>query len=326
VEGLTAGEDIISREQRFVVQGFLILDQLDGGRVGDGVVDVLKVFQCDIRTAEKINPFLCIFFILAGGGDDPAVQPDVGALFRNHILQIFVFLLADGGLAGIDDADGGFFSDHHIPYFISRILQYQRFLFRQKSGSLLKLCIIGGVQGITAGDQRRGENIPWIVHHDNIVRVCFIPQAVPAGDGFFHHGLVVKNAYRTPQIGDRVGCIRIKPFYSLRICRVDIGNVGDVFIVQLQQKVVVQHLLDHIFRRTDHIPVGGAVGDDGIHVFVGVIGLVVDLDAGLFFKHTDDIFIDIFSPVVNIHFSVFPCGRTPAAGENGCCQQAAAYR
>ncbi len=120
--------------------------------------------------------------------------------------------------------------------------------------------------------------------------------------------------------------IRIKFLYGIQINRINVGNIGDIIIVNFQKQAIVQHFLDHIFRRTDHIPVCRAVGDDGIHVFVGVKSLVIDLDTGLFFKHVNDVFINVFTPVIDIYFSVFTGGGAAASGKHGCCQQAAAYK
>ena len=196
----------------------------------------------------------------------------------------------------------------------------------QKLGGFLKLCVICGVEGISAGDECRSEDVAGIVHHDDIVCVFFIPQAVPAGDRFVDHGVVVKDADGSPQIGDCMRRIRIKFLYGIQINRINVGNIGDIIIVNFQKQAIVQHFLDHIFRRTDHIPVCRTVGDDRIHILIGVKSLVIDLDTGLFFKHVNDVFINVFTPVIDIYFSVFTGGGAATSGKHGCCQQAAAYK
>ena len=93
----TVGESGEIREQSFILFQLLI-QQLIGTFVGSGIGNVLKIFLCDIGAAQKVNPFFCIFFVLFIGGNDPGVNPVVGSVLRNYILQSKIsFLLPPNG-------------------------------------------------------------------------------------------------------------------------------------------------------------------------------------------------------------------------------------
>ena len=68
---------------------------------------------------------------------------------------------------------------------------------------------------------------------------------------------------------------------------------------------MLAHFLDHEIRRTYRI-VGNAAGlDDRIHLLVGLIQVIDNLDSGLFFELINDGFINVLAPVVNVEFIVF---------------------
>ena len=73
---------------------------------------------------------------------------------------------------------------------------------------------------------------------------------------------------------------------------------------------MLAHFLDHEIRRTYRI-VGNAAGlDDRIHLLVGLIQVIDNLDSGLFFELINDGFINVLAPVVNVELAgVTGCGR-----------------
>ena len=89
--------------------------------IWSGIVDIFKVFHGNLRAAEEVNPFLSVFFVFAGGGDNPTVEPDIGAFFWYDILQVLIFIFADGGFPRVDNANRCLFANHHIPYFVGGV-------------------------------------------------------------------------------------------------------------------------------------------------------------------------------------------------------------
>ena len=50
--------------------------------------------------------------------------------------------------------------------------------------------------------------------------------------------------------------------------------------IQGLQHILLDHLPNHIIGRNDHVIAAGPAGQLAIHRFIGVIGLVIDLDPG----------------------------------------------
>ena len=71
---------------------------------------------------------------------------------------------------------------------------------------------------------------------------------------------------------------------------------------QAEPRGLRPHLVDHVFTRDGNIVGRSTLLDLGIHGFVGVKGLVLDLDSCFFCKLSQEFRIDIVSPVVDNQF------------------------
>ena len=72
----------------------LWIQQLLGSPVGGGVGNVLEVFLCNVRAAEEIDPFFCIFFIFRVFRNYPGINPDICALLGDYVFQLIVQILS----------------------------------------------------------------------------------------------------------------------------------------------------------------------------------------------------------------------------------------
>ena len=77
--------------------------------------------------------------------DHPGIDPEIASLFRDHVLQIRVFLLGVDGFTGINDTDRCFISDHFVTDLIDDICLYQRFLAGQQVFSFVQFIQIRGI-------------------------------------------------------------------------------------------------------------------------------------------------------------------------------------
>ena len=63
--------------------------------------------------------------------------------------------------------------------------------------------------------------------------------------------------------------------------------------------IILDHTLDHIVRRADHIVGNGAGLHLRVHDLIGFVFFINYLDTGFFFKDIQNIRIQIFAPVVD---------------------------
>ncbi len=238
--------------------------------------------------------------------DHPAVDPYVGAFLGDNIFQIRVFLLGVDGFTGVDNTQGSLSADHLISYLVYHIGLYQRLLLYQKLFGFLQFFFIGGIHGIAQQFKSYHKGVPFGILHQDIVLVFLIPENGPAVHGIGDHCLIIKNTYGTPAIGDGVEVPRIEAFRLLKILLTDIcQGRGELGIIQGLQQIIVDHFLDHVIGRTDHIIAGGAGGYLGIHGLVGLILIIDHPDPCFLFKGIDGIRIDVFTPVIDIDHAVF---------------------
>ena len=89
--------------------------------------------------------------MLGIGRDDPGVNPVMGSLLRNHILQVIVQALVSNSFLdiehfpGIDDTHSGLAANHLIPDLVNDIGLDQGLLLNQKVTGLGQFIRIGGV-------------------------------------------------------------------------------------------------------------------------------------------------------------------------------------
>ena len=86
--------------------------------------------------------------------------------------------------------------------------------------------------------------------------------------------------------------------YTCLLYTSDFFVIGDIVKVDFSQKVVFDHLLDHIVGGTYHIVAYASGFNYRIHFFVGFKYVVDHLNTGFLFKVVDDAFVNIFAPVV----------------------------
>ena len=94
-------------------------------------------------------------------------------------------------------------------------------------------------------------------------------------------------------------------------------GIRNIVIIDLCQKIVFNHLLNHVIGGADNIIFGCAGLNFGKHDFIGFEFIINYLDSRLLLKHGDGIGIYVFSPVVNNDFPVGAGRRSRAAGRKG---------
>ena len=220
--------------------------------------------------------------------------------------------------SGVNDTDCSLVTDHLVTDFVNYIRLYQRFLFLLNQFILcsFQFFLVCGIHGMSIQFQCNHEQVTHGILHQNIILIFFIPKNGPAVHGFSYHGLVVQNAHGTPAVGNGIFVFGVKAFGLLIILRTDIFLcIGHVVKVQFRKKSFLNHLVNHVIGRADHIIFGCTCLHLGKHCLVGVEFIVDYSDAGFLLKHADGFGVNIFAPVVNIHHTVFPGFLSAAAGE-----------
>ena len=255
--------------------------------------------------------------------DDPAVNPDIRAFLRNHVLEVKVcagsldFLLDIEHLAGVDDCERCLAADHLIANLVNHIGLHERLLGNQLVLDGLELGLVGRVDVVAEELLADHEGIADRVLHENVVLVLRVPEVGPAGRrlGFRHHRGVVEDADRAPAVGNRVLVLGVKALGLFEVLRVDVLVVRDLIEVDRLNEILLNHLLDDVVGGADHIVLDCARLNDREHLLVGLESVVDDLDAGLFLELLHDIFADVLAPVVDIERVVLLRGLLAAAAE-----------
>ena len=127
-----------------------------------------------------------------------------------------------------------------------------------------------------------------------------------------HHLCVIDDADDAPGVGNGIFLIGVE--LAVEILRVDLREIGDIAVIDLFKHALVDHSRDHIVGGDYDVIIDAALLEHGIELFVCLVYLVVDLDAGLFFEIIKDRFVDVFAPVIDIYDLL---GRAAAAaGQN----------
>ena len=255
--------------------------------------------------------------------DHPSIDPDIGAFLGDHIFQIRIFSLGENSLTGVDDTDGGLIADHLVTHLVDDVSLYQRFLVDKQVFGFLQLVFIGGVERVAQLFQCNSKSIAHAVLHEDVVLVFLVPEYVPAVDGFIYHRLVVQDTDSSPTVGYAVFVTGVKALCLRQIGLIQIGNIGNVIVIQFFQQSLLDHTLYHVVGRADNIIGHSACRYFGIHDLIGLELFIHDFDAGLFFKFIQHIGIDVFSPVVDNDLIVRRCAVRAAAsgkqrGTHGC--------
>lgn len=300
VEDLALVEEFLRR----VVDGVLgvaLVEQRHCGLVRRGVADVFGVGFGDFRIAEEVDERLGFRRVLAGFRDDDVVEPEVRAAFRHSIVEIRVaFLRVDAphGVAGVDNRKRGVAVDHALFDVVAQVGEHERLLLDERSLGGFDIGFIARVDGKAELQQRNADGVADAVVHEDILVIFCIPEDIPAGDGFIHHGGVVKDADRAPHVRHGILVFRVKA--QVEEALVDVDEVRDVFLVELVEQILRDQLFNDVIRGEADIV--NAVGGFQLyeHLLVCSHGLIIDLDAGFFGELGDEIFIDIVAPVEDV--------------------------
>ena len=178
------------------------------------------------------------------------------------------------------------------------------------------MVLIGIIQGIPKGNQRRGESVPHGIFHNDLILVSGIPEAVPAGNHVFGNFVFVIQKSQGPvKIGNRVGVILVIGFgESQNIC-IQIFVVIHGFVIQRKNLSFLDQFLHHILGGTDDIIGNGTGLVLCVHFFRAFVFFILDSNAGFFLELFESILIDILSVVENRQrFSLAGRGVVVSAG------------
>ena len=216
--------------------------------------------------------------MLGVGRNAHAVDEEVDAFLRVDESKVWVFVDHRDGIARIVGSHGGLATLHLVKDFVHDVGLHDVLLGFQRIGDGGDL--INGLR-IHRQTNRLGCNrvsVAGIVEHQHIVCVRNIPHVRPFRGRLLDHRRVVDQARCAPHVGHAVLVAGVEA--AVQICFTDAGKVRNVVHVQLGQHALLGHLAHHVIRREDDI-IGYAAGFQlGVEALVGVVGRVIDLDAG----------------------------------------------
>ena len=252
------------------------------------------------------------------GGRHQGFDLDVGLVLDGAVTgDVDVAGPADGGagLAAGEVVDHGAGEDTHVGAH-----------FGQHVASGFVVCRIGGVGRLADVAQRRGQNFGRRIQIGNatgfeLAGVGGIEHQIP---GVFWHGRASQRFFNCLFV-DGDGHVAPAPRHKVIIAGIDlvqlghdggiqIGEVGDLFFVQLAQ----QARFDLRFgkHRAGHHQVVTRIAryQFGVEHFVVFECLVIDLDAGFFLEIGQQVFGHVVRPVVQIEYLGFSAGIASCAG------------
>ena len=317
-----------------------------GGGNGADVTYGVHIAQGDAGLAEIVDEVGGSLGITRVFGDYPAVVPDVAAFARHFVGKVYAYRFGflDGpyGIAAPGEVEPGLVLGHHLLAEIGfptgniglhgfQILLGQGYGF---GGVVVHQLLHGdGAVGKPAGvgvDDGGSVGVAIAVFHQDFTLVLGVPKAVPAA-GFVggDEVAVVQDAGRAPHIWYGIvggGASRLTGLVQLPA---DVGgDVGQVVrglaevAVDGQEKVLLQHPFDDVFRGAHHVEVFVAALYLGEHDFVDVKHLVDKADVlprlllvpgGELGKY---VFVDVVRPVVDFQYVAALFARVLARG--GC--------
>lgn len=95
------------RKRNLAVADGRIFDEFSCSGIRSGVGNVVEVHFGNIRPAEEVDKFFCIFFVLCIFWNYPGINPEIRSFFWNYVLQIWILCLCIDGFSRINDTDGG---------------------------------------------------------------------------------------------------------------------------------------------------------------------------------------------------------------------------
>ena len=225
--------------------------------------------------------------MLGVGRDTHVIDEEVDAFLRVDKGKVGILVDHRDGIACVVRGHGGFAALHLVKDFVHDVSLHNVLLLFQlfgDGGNLVHRLRVHRQAGYLGGD---GISIAGIVEHQHIVGVLHIPHVGPFRGRFFDHRRVVDKTRGAPHVRHAVLVAGVKAAVEIGFAHA--GNVGDAIHIQLGQHALVDHLTYHVVRREDDI-VGHAAGFQlGVQALVGIVGGVVDLDAGEILKSRNDI-------------------------------------
>ena len=100
---------------------------------------------------------------------------------------------------------------------------------------------------------------------------------------------------------------------------IDELHIGDMVVIERLEHILVDKARDGVVGRDDNVIARGL--DARIQVFVGIKGVVDNLDAGFLLEPVDEVGVDVLTPVVYVEHLCR--GRIAAAGEKSGAHRAA---
>ncbi len=179
---------------------------------------------------------------------------------------------------------------------------------------------LGFVVGVDVDSKlilRGAERVAGVVELQDVTLVLFVPHNIPRADVLLvHHLGVIDDTDHTVEVGHGVYaalvvvvvfCVLTEELgIEIFLCQ------GDIIVVKRSELVLLDESLDHIVRGDYDVVADCAPRELGIHILVGGVGRIADLDSfteGVkvpFFKLLVGVYRilasvgDVFSPVVNV--------------------------
>ena len=276
---------------------FVRADDVNRGGVRNCIADVFVVHRGDIPAAEEVDELFRAGDVARVRRDADGIIEDVAAFFRHDVIQLVVLAHAEGRVAAPNHRDGRLARDHLVLDLVHDVGQHHRLLLDEQVLRVLQIGRIGGVEVVPRHHQRNRQRVARGVEHQHVHRVGRIHQRIPAGRRFIHHLRVVEDAHRTPSV--RHGVFALRVVALVHKARIDVGDVGNVFPVDLLEQVLLNHALDHVVAGDNHVVARTAHRDFGVHVLVRFKRLIDDLDAGLLLEQVEHFRLDVVAPVVD---------------------------
>ena len=252
--------------------------------------------------------------MLGGFENAHGVHEPVAALLGHYIGEIFVVFQHAQIVTGIVGGNGGVAALHLLKHLVHDLSLIHPVLYGvgDELVSLLNLRFVSGIHRVPQVQQGDAQSIPGVVDKQHVPGVLGIEHGAPAGNGLLHLGGIVDDAQSAPGVGHGVLVLRI--VRQILEAVVDLLKIGDVIIIELGQHILFDQLGDHVVGGDDDVIVHAAHAQLGIEDLVALCGLVVDFDAGLFFKLVDQGLVDIFTPAAHVDHTVPAAAAVTAAG------------
>ena len=262
--------------ERVVQVGEIRLGKIEGGEIGVEVREVAQHQVEQVALHGVVDPGIGGIQVRRVGGNGPVILPDHRAFCRVDESEGGVFLVGGIGLARPDDAQVHVTRDQGKLGAVAVEQLDAGDEFRQFSLGLLELGGVFGVDIVAQRQQGHADDDARVVQQDEAPRVFRIPQI---GIGFRRgaHGVgVVDDGIQSAFIGNGVLVAGIEGL--VHVIGIQVVQDGQFAFVQFLEHPVADHQADDIVGRLDQVVGRAARRKFGVHVLVGGVFIVVDLD------------------------------------------------